>query len=482
MNNTTIVSTPNYLSPLNNLYGNYFVLNNASSGATNFKYLAKLYYRSNDNVSGTFLTQELLVPRPGNGQGIYSPYKSLQSILGYDITVGNYYITGGDVTSDLLNYYIRYGFKYNPNLEVARILQVGTTSVPSGYFGLSFSSAHGFAVGDIIRVSSNNAYLNGTSSINGVFFNTSSFSIDRLFTTASNISTATVIDLERISGTSSNYYGYNGTRQYNMMENDYTNDIIMGYVPAVASTLQFLTDYPLINKKILSSQDETLSVFIALAGFTGPFTVKYKFYNSPGVLVGDFTNAYPLTATGTIQKYDIPVGTSYLEYVSTIPATTVRYTVQLIGSATYSELRTYEIDNECSQYDNVRVMWLNSYGVFDFFNFRKDDKKTYNVQKTQIKKQLPIPFVQGSREQTIINQQVRESHTINTDWISEDIYAFLSNLVISPEVYIIDDTNNYAYPIVIDDTQYEFKTNTRDRLFNLTINYTNAYGINTQNQ
>lgn len=572
MNSTTIVTNPNYLSPLNNLYGNYFILDNVDSNATNFKYLTKLYYRSNDNYSGTLLTQDLQPPRPGSGQGIFSPYKALESILTYDLNNEIAVPTGGDATSDLVNYYIQYGFKYSPNLEITRLLQVATASTASGYFGLSFSSAHGFNVGDLIRISSNNPYLSGTATINGLFFNTTSFSIDKVFTTASNISAGSVIDLERINATSSNFYGYNGRRQYANLNTNYYNSLVMGTLSNVSSSKPFLTDYlQTDDKPIMLGQDETLSFFIHKVGFISRYRVIYNYYNSSNTLLSTFTLPQTI-GSGTLQKWDIPVGTNFLSATGSLPASTDKYTITIksdaglgtgaifivntafsptgsissgsfvsgggtggsgysVGdnleiygattsaifyvngvnsgngvttgyflsrgtgfretftystrvispiNATYSEVRTFRIDTDCSLYDNVRIMWLNSYGVFDYFNFRKDNKKTINTQKTEIKKPLPIPFTMGSRERTIISSKITETHTINTDWITENQFTFLGGIIQSPEVYIIDELTGNQLPIIVDDTTYEYKTQLRDRLFNLTLNYTYAYTINTQ--
>jgi len=94
---------------------------------------------------------------------------------------------------------------------------------------------------------------------------------------------------------------------------------------------------------------------------------------------------------------------------------------------------------------------------------------------------LPVPFVMSSRERTILTQKVEEQHIINTNWVTEDVYSYLGQLVISPEVYIIDETTNNAYPVIVMDPTYEYKTANRDKLFNMTLSYVYSFGIETQN-
>jgi len=487
MTNTTIASTPYYLTPINDLYGSVFTLTNASSGSTNFKYLTKLYYGTNEVTPDVqFLVKETQIPRPNTGYGIYSPYKSLLAVSGYDLNQGITSSVGGLGSADLLYYYINYGLQWNPELVWTTLLSV--TSGTYSYFGFSFSSAHGLAVGDVITINTSNSYLAGTAAVTNTLFTTTRFSTDKIFVTASSTSIGSITNVERWNGTSSTYWGYNGTRQYALSGTDTSNSLIMGTAINVASSKGFLTDHPVTTRKsILMDQNETISHFAYRAGFSSPSAIYYTFnyYNSSNQVIGTYSTTSVVTGTNTLQKRDVPVGTKYLTTYGSMPASTSYYTLfvgRSIFNPTYSEVRTWTIDTDCSIYDNVRVMWLNSYGVFDYFNFRLDNKKTYNVSRTEYKQELPVPFVMSSRERTILSQKVEEQHTINTNFVSEDIYSYLGQLVISPEVYIINETTGDAYPVIITDSSYEYKTANRDKLFNMTLSYVYSYGIETQNQ
>jgi hypothetical protein len=485
MFNTTIIGTPSYLSPMNVEFNTTFTLNNLGSSADNFKYITKL----NSFLYATGPTQSLgresLPPRPVNGYGKYSPFKSLLSKLSYDLQLVN---SGGifweTITDNsLVNYWIDYGFSYNPNLDLEPPIYdviVGTNS----YFGFTFSTPHGFEVGDVINISTQNPYFGGTSSILSYNFGTYSITIDKGFTSSSNVSTGNINYLERWNGTSSIYNGFNGSRQYNEINYDYGSNYIINGLDV---DKKFLTKYNngtfSTAKKIKINQYETLSYFIDGDNwYGGSIIIEYNFYDV------DLNNVQ-LSSVGVgpvpgLSRGILYVGPENLT-IAGVPAPPpyVYYTVQLreyLGSFS-TEIKHYEIDNDCSIYENVRLMFLNSLGGFDFWNFTQDNKMTYNVTRNEYKQELDFSYNIGDRERTIMSQKAEEAHIINTNFINESDYHFLgTELILSPEVYVVDETNGDLYPIIITDNTYEFKTSNRDKIFNLTLSYVMSYDIKTQ--
>lgn len=492
---TSIISTPDYLSPVNDEFGNYWTLFNSSFNLTNFKYICKLNqvtFPTATTPTFTFLSKELIPPRPVNGYGIYSPYKTLLTLLSYDLHYGmTYGASGGSglmpgatqSANGLVAYGLQYGIEYNPNLTIQTLLQV--VSGTNSYFGFSFSTAHNFNVGDIITTQTQNPYFAGTSAVAQIL-TTNSIRLDKLFSTASVVSSGVVTDLQRIEGTSSYFWGYNGSRLYGQQNINYYYQLTQGITISAVTSQPFLTDYPQNQQKlILSNQAETLSVILNRNGFSAlpAGYVTFKYYDAANTLLS--TQLYLFTVSGStgpqdpIQKWDIPVGTNN----NYMPLTTDYYTVMFGKSGiTYSELRTFKIDTTCSIYNNVRVMWLNSYGSWDYFNFRLDNKKIFNVNRNEYKQELPFGYTTGARERTILSQKVTEQHIINTNWLSEQEYGFMSSLITSPEVYIVDETNNLMYPIIVVDTNFEFKTANRDKLFNFTLTYETSYDYRTLKQ
>ena len=488
-NNTIITTGPNRLSPVNDLWGNYFILQNNSSTASNFKYLTKLYAYdpSTPGTTFSFIVTNPVPPRPVTGFGEYSGYQSLLSLVDYDLqpSLG----TPSLANDSLTKYYINYGFQLNPGLSFSQVLivPIGATS----YFGFTFSELTSLQPNDLITIQSQNPFFgNKTASVTS---NISPFSFytNLIANTASNITTGIVSDLKRWNGTSSSFYGYNGNRQYGFQNTNYYNKLIMGATFGVTSSQPFLTEYPLNEQKyILPGQYETLSMFINKIGFGSPTPecyINYKFYNSSGSNIHNQTNIVDLwngSIYDDVQRWDIPVGTNY---IPTFVSDSSYYTVNIqmstgTGLVNQSETRTFLIDRSCSLYNNVRVMWLNSYGAFDFFNFRLDDKKTYNISTNEYKKVLPINYVIGDRQRTTLSSTVRETHVINTNWVTENIYAYLQGFLTSNEQYIIDENTGNPYPIIITDKSFDFKTAYRDKIFNLTVTYDTSYDIERQKQ
>jgi len=122
-------------------------------------------------------------------------------------------------------------------------------------------------------------------------------------------------------------------------------------------------------------------------------------------------------------------------------------------------------------------------GGYDYFTFNKDKKRTVAINRTEYKQVLDIAYEFGDRGDVVLAQDVQYTFTLNSDWISEETYLWLEELVTSPEVYIVTflDSKYKLDPIVITDTSYVIKTRLRDKIFNLTLNYKLAYPVNVAN-
>lgn len=485
MFNTTITGTPSYLSPMNVEFNTTFTLNNLGSTTNNFKYLVKLYDYVWPLGPTQSLGRESIIPRPVTGVGKYSPFKTILTDLSYDLQLINAPGIYGDPSNDsLVKYWIEYGYSYDPDLDISlpNILEVisGTVS----YFGFSFSTPHNLEIGDVINISTQNPFFGGTSSIIGLNFGTFSFTTDRIYSSASNISIGIINYTERFNGTSSHFWGINGKRQYKEINFPFeTNYIITG----TNTYRKFLSKYNNNGfdktKKVKLGQWETLSALVKGNNWFGStITNVYNFYdkNQTFISTSNATNGI----SGELLRGVSYIGPENIVNQSiTIPTNTKYYTFQFIDftGLTSSEIKYYEIDDSCSEYENVRIMFLNSLGGFDFWNFELDDKKTYNITRNEYKRELDFEYNIGDREKTIMSQIVKEQHVINTNWISEDDYNFLAEeLMTSPEVYVINESNGEIYPIIIRDDNVTFKNTFRDKIFNLTLTYETSYDIRTQ--
>ncbi len=200
-----------------------------------------------------------------------------------------------------------------------------------------------------------------------------------------------------------------------------------------------------------------------------PFTVNGSLVLANGIITS-------VDSSGGVTGYTMSYGG--LSY----NAGTVYDTTVVNGIVPISETRTFLLDNTCSIYRNVRLMWMNSYGAFDYFNFRLDDHKSFKVSRNEYKQILPLNYNIGQRQRTLLSLKSVEQHIVNTDWITEDQYAFVNNILLSLEVYIIDEITGDTYPVIITDSDVDYKTAYRDQIFNMTLTYETSYDYETQHQ
>lgn len=135
------------------------------------------------------------------------------------------------------------------------------------------------------------------------------------------------------------------------------------------------------------------------------------------------------------------------------------------------------------------IHFLNQYGGFESRIFSKVSRKTYDITRADFGK---LPYtVDGSgavsykSDNNVYNEnrstysvQFNEKLQLNSDLLTDAEYTWLSDLVLSPMIYIED--GGYFFPCVITDTSYEPKRVANDDLTNLTINIEYGTLLNAQ--
>jgi hypothetical protein len=481
----SLVTQPDLLAPVNKEL--WFQVNSGSSSVTNFKYIFKVQEKLEPfgSTSFTALNVYKIPPRPLTGDGLFSPHRLLKSFIlnkvnpyQTDWKSGFVSSTAPGIPGALVQYNLKYGYEYNPSQNWA------DTYFLSGNLGLTFSTPHGLELGDIITLDKDNKTINpsydGTCSVTQVV-DTRLIKTDKPWGVSSLSETGTITSLLRLTATSSNRITYNGTRQYmERTKNFSTTNILTG------PTSSFLSTYNQTYKPVAADDYETLSMIFATA--TGN-TFFVDTYNAGGTIIGSYS--YPISGATTYQRVDFGVGPKNLFNASSINFANVNtyrvYTKS--GGATSSQIKYYSLDTQCSIYDKVRLLFLNRQGGWDYFNFTLDSKRTVAITRTEYEKILDWNYSVGDRGQTILAQKAEQKMTINSNWITEADSLWLEELLTSPEIYVLGNTDplggastGYKLPIVITDTTYEVKTAIRDRLFNLVVNFKYAYITNLQNE
>lgn len=495
----SLLTEPGNLEPINREL--WFRLNSASYSATDFKYLFRIRYLEEPFESRPYKLGPLykVPPRPDTGDGLFSPHRYIKSFItynfnpwqqGFDTNIAR---AGGNVGIDdqLFKYAINYGFEYNPNLSFIQTFQSG------GFLGLSFSSAHGLLLNDLITINKDNKQINivydGTASINQVI-NSTQVRTDITFGTTYSNETGVITNIQRLTATSSELMTWNGTRQYQEQDKDFS------IYQLTSGTSKFLSTYPSEYKPIIrdSTGGEYETISFIMAGPTGS-RASINIYDKNGATVSGYS--FIVTSTQRYRRADFGIGTMNLYDASGFDFTDPNigsYTLQILRSdgSPYSEIRKWKIVDECTLMEKIRIAFLNKLGGFDYFTFTRDKKKTVNIKKNEYSKILPWNWEYGQPEKrsdrgsTIFSVEADETFTLNSNWITEEEAIWLEELMTSPEVYLLEYINGYGYndtrgavrtPIIITNTSYEVKTSLRDRIFNIVINYKLANPINLQN-
>jgi len=134
----------------------------------------------------------------------------------------------------------------------------------------------------------------------------------------------------------------------------------------------------------------------------------------------------------------------------------------------------FEIDNSCTKYESVRLHWLNNLGAFDSFTFMKVSRNRTEVERKQFKKFQPLDYAKTFRAKTNYYTKASDSITINSDYLTDQEYEGMKQLIESPIIMMEVDSNTYV-PVNIVETNYEQKRYVNDRRMSnieLTIQYT----------
>jgi hypothetical protein len=426
-------------------------------------------------------------PRPITGDGLFSPARVLKSFIQNKMNpyatafVSGFNTSLPGIPDSYIDYNVRYGFEFSPNLAWFN------TSNLTGKVGLTFSSVHNLQVGDILILDKDNKTINqsydGTCSVTQVV-NTFQIRTDINYGIAPTTGTEPgfVTTLQRLTATSSTgRFTWNGTRQYLEANTNFTNRFIL----ATASA-DFLTNWPANTYKAVQMDDyETVSMI--LQGATNSI-LYVDTYNSNNSLLN--TYGFTISNSNNYRRVDFGIGPKNLlnAGISLAGVDNYRFYTKFAG-VTSSVFRYYKIDNQCSNYEKVRIAFLNRAGGFDYFNFTLDSKRSVSVSRTEYEKVLAYNYSIGDRGKALLAQKAEPKMTITSNWITEKESAWLEELITSPEVYVLGNTSNlgaasggYELPIIVTDNSYEVKTYLRNQVFNLQLNFKYAYDLNLQNE
>tara|TARA_R110002020_G_scaffold61607_4_gene165612 strand:+ start:584 stop:2044 length:1461 start_codon:yes stop_codon:yes gene_type:complete len=166
------------------------------------------------------------------------------------------------------------------------------------------------------------------------------------------------------------------------------------------------------------------------------------------------------------------------------------YTIQAFDDADEDISQLYRINiitDACKGFEAIRLTWLNQYGTWDYYTFKKKSIKSLQTNRTSYtqlggtwnEKKFKMYGYKGGKKNFRVN--TKQLITVNTDFVNESEAVWFENLINSTDVYMLNGydssasdtnfgiTNKYVEPITVTTSSYTRKTKANDKLIQYTF-------------
>ena len=215
--------------------------------------------------------------------------------------------------------------------------------------------------------------------------------------------------------------------------------------------------------------------------------ILIKYYDSAGSQIGSTQNIANTNANGgSNPTSETNTDAERLVYFGSGPG---NFQAQGADSSDVVKTALYYFikqDGSCKGFKVRRLAWRNSVGGYDYFNFKKKSTQTVEVKQNNYSTMLGT--FNGSKwryNNTQRGKKTRQTtamlkETLNTDWITEQDANLLEKLIMSTDVYIVENADTtYTEAVMITDSSFVRKTVANDRKIQYTINIEYANPLNT---
>ena len=169
------------------------------------------------------------------------------------------------------------------------------------------------------------------------------------------------------------------------------------------------------------------------------------------------------------------------------------YTIQATndgGVSNVSQLYYFILDDDnCKGFNVRRLAWINSKGCWDYYNFKMKSIQTVGVNRNNYETMLgdynsaTYSYNNFDRGKRTRKTEARMKETLNTDFISESEADFLQNLMVSTNVYLIEnDYTDFTVPVMVSNSSFVKKTLANNKLkiqYAINIEYANPINTNS---
>jgi len=256
----------------------------------------------------------------------------------------------------------------------------------------------------------------------------------------------------------------------------------------------------------------------SLLQYSAPKVAWFEFYDASGTNIGHYAvgnyqsfGGAPRQGCGSSisdfstsvnqEMVSLRVGPKDLEDLNVfagLSGVCTSYTVQLFGdlaiagncsysgspSTPLSEIVTFKIVEDCTSYlyPRARLVWLNTLGSREYYNFTMFNEETFTTKNTnyyqpeiQWSQTTPVRLTGDTTENWLhggnvqVNKVVESKRTIMTDWLLQDEVDWLKETVKSPQTWLYIGSNDFPYTCKVTDTSYTVKTIKQVKMYALTL-------------
>ena len=230
--------------------------------------------------------------------------------------------------------------------------------------------------------------------------------------------------------------------------------------------------------------DQFFITFLKITG--GSYSLWVQPTNEDGTLGTAVSGA--LTFTGEFNLFNFQAAAINAFYGSTIiTENTYGYNVYIsLGAATTRVLRFRQVCNP--KYRQYNLHFLNRLGGYDTMAFRLVNRRRSEFTRTSYRRN---PYQLSNGEMTNIDTYNKYNETtynfaiqhydfynLTSDWVDDQDYAWLAQLVASSIVYM--EVQGAFFPITIRNTNYQYKYQIADGIFNFDLEVEVGKFLNSQ--
>lgn len=244
------------------------------------------------------------------------------------------------------------------------------------------------------------------------------------------------------------------------------------------NTQLFLTKSP--NNKVLRYGEVEQLFFLYLNANTAE--VEYQTYNLSGVA----NTSVKLTPVAISNAYGyIPFSSGGILSAWTNISKVDIWINQSSGSTRISEKKTYKISQAGTCDTDVRLMWRNTLGGYDFFTFKDMYTKEYEVERVNYMKPLSDTIAVIDRQGKTLKNVGRHLYSVSSGYMPVEYLNFFEDLLDSNDVYWVQyDTSsglwsNKLLPVVL--TSDSMVINDKDGLVRMEVQFTMSRPKKTHN-